>query len=207
MHWLVVALLVMVLIVIGCENSVGPGAEGQAQGVVRDRPQQTSAKVSGTGAAGSATAFTGDLTGNMFVSFSADGDTWVDLGSPNGITVKLQSTTDSTNVHGEQDVEAASYTRVRLVMQNAQATLKAGSTIGSLTLTSDTVVKVGGSDQQVVIERTVSFQVSSDTDVRTATVFELNAEQWMTEQAVQAGVAEDAAIQQATTVAVRSEAR
>jgi hypothetical protein len=29
----------------------------------------------------------------------------------------------------------------------------------------------------------------------------------MTEQAVQAGVAEDAAIQQATTVAVRSEAR
>ncbi|MBI4551600.1 MAG: hypothetical protein HY710_04985 [Candidatus Latescibacteria bacterium] len=204
-EWLAVALAVMAFVVIGCENGVGSSSEGRAQGVVKDHPQQANPKVSGAGA--TSATFTGDLTANTFVSLSADGTTWVDLGSPNGITIKLQNTTDSTNVHGEQDARVGTYARVRLVLQNATATIKAGSTIGSLTLTSDTTVKVGGTDQRVEIDKAVSFQVSSETSFRTAIVFELNAEQWITEQSVQAGVVEDTAIQQATTVAARTESR
>lgn len=202
--WLM-ALLAGILLGPGCEKGVAPSQEGRAQGVVTDNPQKLSTRPLH---ARSASAFSGDLTTDAFVSLSVDGTTWVDLGSPNGITIKLQTTADSTNVHGEQGATIGTYTRIRLIMRDSEATIKAGSTIDTLTLTSDAKVKVGGTDQEVVIEKSVAaFQVRSDTSVRTTILFELNAEQWITEQSIQAGVVEDAAVQQATTVGIRTDPR
>ncbi|NIM52930.1 MAG: hypothetical protein GTO22_27450 [Gemmatimonadales bacterium] len=171
----------------------GPEGSGRAQGVVHD-PARAS--------------FMGELNGNVQVSISSDGSSWFDLGSLNGVTIMLQSNTDSTNVHGEQTVPADQYSRVRLTFQNVSAELLAGSTVGTTTLQSDVSIALGGSDHGVeVITQVGGFQVLADTTVRRSIILDLHSDQWITEAAVASQVVEDAAIQGAVTVTTRSEPR
>ncbi len=62
----------------------------------------------------------GFVSADINVLISTDGQSWTALGSPNGISVELQSEADSTNVHGEVTAPAGSFRFVRLVMANAQ---------------------------------------------------------------------------------------
>lgn len=190
----------------GCGDSTGTGP-GRANAFVTDDPSTTSASRTGAvfqlSGANQAAAFSGSVAGNTQVSISADGETWVDLGSLNGITILLQSSSDSTTVHGEVDVPAGTYSRVRLTFSGVEARLDAGSTFGGLTLTTQVNVSLGGSDAQVMIEKSVpSFEVRAEAGAVTIVRFELNAEAWLTEQTVGAEVVEDAEIQAAVTARV-----
>ena len=98
---------------------------------------------------------------------------------------------------------AGSFRFVRLVMANARATVKSGSTIGSATLGDDVLLTLGGDDDVVVVEKSVSFQVVAGTLASIS--FELNAEQWLTELNLQDGVVDDSEIQVAATVRSRAE--
>ncbi|HEX9582123.1 MAG TPA: DUF4382 domain-containing protein [Gemmatimonadales bacterium] len=192
-----------------CSDDTNAPGTGRMQAIVRDDPGTTTAappEAAAHGAPSSPAAFAGDINGNVQVAISVDGATWVDLGSLNGITIDLQSTGDSTNVHGEVSVPAGTYTRVRLTFQGAQARLQAGSSFGGITLNAQVNVTMGGTDQSLVVTKTVpAFVVEADAQMVTTAYLELNAEQWLTEDSVQAQVVEDAAVQ--TSMAARTAVR
>jgi len=173
----------------GDDNGGGPGGPGRAQGVIVDQELAS---------------FSGTITGNVQVSMSEDSTVWVNLGSLNGITIQLQTDGDTTNVHGQQAVPAAFYTWVRLTFDGAQANLDAGSVFGGTTLATNTSVDLGGSDDRVEVVKPLNFTVVESTTMRTSLVFDLNSEDWLTEASVNAGVVEDAPMEN-ITVTARSE--
>jgi len=183
------------LLAVACSDSVATD-RGRAEGIIADPPPAGSPAVNGT------------LAGNVFVSLSADGSEWVDLGSPNGITVALQSAGAGTTVHGEQDAPAGSYNRVRLVFDGVVARLLAGSTIGGASLANDTNLPLGGSDGRVeIIVPVPAFEVTSDPAVQRTVLFDLRSSLWITPAAVQAGSIGDAALQGAVLATTRVDPR
>ncbi|HEX9582467.1 MAG TPA: hypothetical protein VF970_15285 [Gemmatimonadales bacterium] len=199
---------VLLIAVAACTDGTGSGL-GRAEVLIRDNPNTTGAAPAATGlvahiaATGAPAAFTGSIAGDAQVSISADGEDWYDLGSPNGITIQLQNAGDSTTVHGEVDAPAGGYTRVRVILDGAEARLNVGSTFGGLVLQTQVAVQLGGSDQRVVIDRTVpAFEVRAQAGAVTRIGLELNAEAWLTETSVQALMVQDTAIQTALAVSV-----
>lgn len=184
------------------DDPAAPGGDdtGTVEAVVTDDPQSASPSAATLVRRSTAPAavFTGTASGDFRVDISTDGSTWVQLGSLNGISLELQSAIDETSVHGEQTVAAGTYTRVRLVLENAAADLSAGSVIGGITLGADASVSVAGGGQ-VVIERAVQFQVTASS--RTRVVFDLNSEAWITESAVTAGTAAQSEVEASVAAA------
>lgn len=180
---------------IGCSDNPTETGLGRAEGLIEDPPAGTP-------------TMTGSLAGNVHVSVSADGLVWVDLGSPNGITVPLQLAASSTSVHGEVDTPTGSYSRVRLVFEGVTARVLSGSTIGGTTFSADANVTLGGSDGRVeVIIPVPSFTVEADAEVQRTVVFELRSALWLTLAAVQAGTVLDAALQGAILASTRVDPR
>lgn len=178
----------------GCSDPTGSGL-GRAEGLIQDSPT------------GSPTV-TGSLAGNMHVSLSADGLAWVDLGTPNGITVPLQLAASSTTVHGEVDAPAGTYSRVRLIFEGVTARLQNGSTIEGTTLTADANMTLGGSDGRVeVLIAVPTFTVDAEPQVQRTVVFELRSTLWLTLAALQAGTVLDAALQGAILASTRIDPR
>ena len=181
-------------ILVGCGDPTAEGS-GRAEALIYDTP------------AGAATV-TGTLQGNIFASLSPDGTTWTDLGSPNGITVNLQSASSSTTVHGEQDAPTGSYRRVRLVFDGVTVRLLAGSTVGGTILENDVTIALGGSDDRVEVVVVVpDFTVEADPGVQRTIIFELSSQVWLTTAALQAGRVEDAEIQAAMTATTQVDPR
>jgi hypothetical protein len=177
----------------GCNDQLGT-ERGRAEGLILDP------------APGTAT-ITGSLAGNVFVSLSADGTTWVDLGSPNGITIPLQLA-GATTVHGEQDAPARSYNRVRLVFDGVVARLKSGSVVGGTSLSSDVDLPLGGPDHRVELVVPVpAFEVLVDPSSRRTVLFELRSHLWLTAGALQAGMVADGALQGAVLATTRLDPR
>jgi len=183
------------LITAGCGDSpVGPTSGTRIDAIVQDQPVG-GATVSGT------------LAGNVHASLW-DGSRWVDLGSPNGITIPLQVAGRTTTIHGEASAPAVTYNRVRIVFQGVTARLARGSIVGSTTIDSDTSVALGGSDQRAeLIVSVSSFAVDATPGVRRVVTFELRSQQWLTPATVQSGRIEDAALEAAVTASTRLESR
>jgi hypothetical protein len=168
---------------------------------ISDDPGSATASASATPARA---AIAGSIVSNTNVEISTDGTTWVTLGSPNGITIKLQSATDSSTVHGEVDAAAGSYSHVRVTLREAEANLLAGSVIGAVALASNASLAIGGNDRVVVLQRQVTpFEVVAGS--LTTIFLELNSESWITASNVQDLVVEDAEV--AAAVATRVSVR
>lgn len=187
---------------VACDDDdpTGPnGDEGDVEAFVTDDPTSASPSVAdrlGLSAAAAA-AITGDVSGDARVDISVDGSEWIQLGSMSDIDLALQST-DEVSVNGEASVPAGSYTRVRLVLDGAAADLAAGSDIGGIVLDVDATVTIGDGGE-VIIERALQFTVSASVDTRI--VFDLNAEQWLTQNAVTTGQATEASVDASVTAA------
>lgn len=186
--------LVLGVALASCSDPTSSGV-GRAEGLLQDVPSGTP-------------TMTGSLAGNVHISISADGLTWVDLGSPNGITVPLQVAASATTVHGEVDAPTGTYSRVRLTFEGVTARVLSGSTIGGTTLTTDANVTLGGSDGRVeVVIPVPSFTVDADAQVQRTVVFELRSTLWLTLAALQAGTVLDAALQGAVLASTRVDPR
>lgn len=184
------------------DDTTGPDGdgEGQIEAIVQDDPNSASPSIAGASySTAAARVFTGTASGNFRVDISADGSTWVQLGSLNGISVALQSSVNETSVHGEQSVPVGTYTRLRLVMSGVSADLAAGSVIGGITLGAAATVMVA-SGNEVTIEVPIQFQVTAD--AKTRIEFDLNSENWITESAVTAGTASEASVRSSLAAAV-----
>lgn len=197
--------------VSGCgDDGTSPEGEGFAQAIVSDNPNSTTPQAYPAlhiaGSSGSS-QYTGTISGNFSVAVSADGTVWHNLGSPNGITVQAQSTTNTTNVHGEVTIPAGTYARVRLTMSNARATVDAGGQIGGITLDADIEVTVAAGGEVVIEKQVQPFTVSGDASVRTEILFDLNSELWLTEQNAQDGDASGEEVDSATESRTRESAR
>jgi len=188
------SLALLCLAALACTDTTVTGM-GRAEAVIQDTP-------------GTSPATGSSLAGNSSAAVSADGVTWVNLGSPNGITVALQEAGTTTTVHGETGAPAGDYSRVRLVFSGVEARLLAGAVIGGVTLTSNVDLTLGGADQEVVLTVSVpEFTIEDDPAVRRTIVFDLRSHLWLTSQALQAGTVEDAAIQGAIQASTRLENR
>ena len=130
-------------------------------------------------------AFMGTAAGDMQVSIRSTGGTWVDVGSPNGITVELQSTAP-TSVHGSTSVAAGTYDRVRLTFSGVTFTITdVGTTFASTSL----AVLAGTADLELEIS-VAEFTVSSSAGTASVS-FDLNVDDWLTDAMLTAGVIAD----------------
>ncbi len=68
------------------------------------------------------------------------------------------------------------YSRVRLVFDGVDAELNAGSLIGTTTLTSDSVIPLGGADRRAeIVKQVAPFSVVSHTETRRSILSLLNS--------------------------------
>lgn len=181
-------------------NGTGPGEQGTVQAVVTDDPGAAGASVTGIRgslASGSADV-TGAFSGDAKVEVSADGQTWIELGQMQSVDVALQAADEAT-IHASASVPARTFTRVRLVVRNAEATVLAGSTIDAGPIGADITLQVAGGGE-FTVEKAVTLDVSADSE--TTLVFDLNSESWIDENAVQAGAVAASEVQSATSVRV-----
>lgn len=195
------AALALALGVLACGDGTGP-EEGSVGAVITDDPAQAGAAV-GPGAqlaqGVSGQTFQGDFQGEAQVQVSVDGQTWLDLGSAQSVDVALQSGNEAV-VHASANVPAQAFSRVRLVLRNARATVLAGSSIGGALIDVDVQITVAGGGE-FVIEKSLSLSVSAGS--QTTLVFDLNSEQWIDQTAVQAQAVTAAQVAAATAVRVR----
>jgi hypothetical protein len=180
-----IAIVAALLSAVACgETPLGPSSGTSVEALVQDSPASPPAG--------------GTLAGNVSASFW-NGDRWVDLGSPNGITIPLQVAGRTTSVHGQTSIPSSSYDRVRLVFQGVTARIPQGTRVGGTVVASDATLALGGSDGRVeLIVSVSSFTVAPDRPVRRV-VFDLHSARWLTPGALQAGRVEDAAMQAAVT--------
>jgi hypothetical protein len=173
------------------DSATGPSSSGRVEAVIQDS---------------STSGVTGTIAGNISASIW-DGDRWVDLGSPNGITVLLQNAGRTTTIHGEQSVAPVSYSRARITFQGVTARLARGSVVSGTTLASDANVMLGGADQRAELTAPISISVDTDAVVRHTVIFDLRSQIWLTLGVVQAGRVEDAPLQTAITASTRVDPR
>ena len=109
---------------------------------------------------------------------------WLDLGSPNGISVQLQSAS-ATTVHGAQSVPDGTYRWVRLSFRDVQIKVAAGSAIGGTTFDEEQTVELAANEEVSVPIQVGPFEID---DASGAVIsFDLNSEEWLTLERVQAG--------------------
>ena len=181
----ILSLVAASILLSGCsDNGLEPDIAGLVDARVRDS---------------AALAFTGTAAGDMSVAIRSTGGTWVELGSPNGITVPLQQAV-GVSVHGSQSAPSGDYDLVRLTMNGIDLNVDAGSQIGQTTLESDASAIVASTDDLVIEVTVPAFTVSEAGTVTVA--FDLNSEQWLNIASLDAGVVADAAVSAAVTAAV-----
>jgi hypothetical protein len=178
------AALTLLPLLAACGDDPAGPVEGQMNGAVVDRPA-------------TASDYTGNVAGNFQFSVSTDGQTWIDVGSLNGITLLLQDST-ATSMHGAQDAPTGAFRHVRMRVQAAEVTVDAGSEIGGTNFPSDMKVDVAQTEDLIVERQVTSPAVGSDEAV--LVTFDLNTETWLTVDVVNAGEAANSAIEPAVTV-------
>lgn len=200
-------LIAVLAVVPACsDDATGPDGEATMSVVATDDPSSQSASMTkdvvlaGFLAQQSGASYSGQFTANAQVQVSTDGSTYVDVGPPQQVTVQLQSSDGSATIHTDAALEAQSYSRVRLVLEGAQASLDAGSEVGTTVLDAALSLDVGGGSQ-VVIERQASVDVGADSE--TTLVFDVNSEAWVTEENAQAEAVAASEVESATTVSIR----
>lgn len=186
----------------GTEPGEGTGRVRVAMHDARGGPAGAVAPASYSLAEGS--SFSGSMTAVTSVSVAAEGGAWIELGPPRQVTVQLQSTRDTAEVQGQAEAPAGTYSRVRIVMQEAHATVLAGSVVGGITLSGSLFLSLGSGSEVVVEKRVQPFRVSAST--RAVILVDLNSEAWMTEQAAESRTVSESEVEEATEVTTRSEA-
>ena len=126
-------------------------------------------------------AFAGTAAGNFHASIRSTGGTWVDVGTPNGITVALQSSSPTTTtVHGPTSVPAGTYNRVRITLSGVTFTVTTG---GGLNTGSAQAAGSGALELEISVPDVIVSTVEGQATVS----FDLNVEDWFTDQMLSDG--------------------
>ncbi len=175
------------MVLAGCGDGLDPEL-GLVNAFVHDTP-------------GGSGAFMGTASGDFHVSIRLSGGPWVEVGSPNGITVALQSATPTT-VHGSTSVPDGTYDRVRLTLSRVTFRVDAGGTIESTTLGANaSAMAASGLPLPLEISRTFTVSGNAETAIVS---FDLNVEDWIDIQSLTDGVITDGRLEEQLTVSVES---
>lgn len=197
-----IAGLLLAAVAVACDDETTGTSEARVTAEVHDDDRDArAASIASLLPLQASSSYDGTVSGDARVEVSADGETWAQLEDASEIDVELQAADGEAVVHADASVPLESFTRARLVLDGADATLEAGSTVGGITLESGTTLSLGGSGR-VVVETQLeeSLDASAGTDATLS--FDLNSEAWITETAVEAGTVAESAIQGAVTVQV-----
>lgn len=196
----------LVLVLAACENTTLGITRGSGSGdariqvsVLGDNPPLSLSvrRADGGGPAFNHTAAQGtiEFRARVYVQSTARG--WVELTGN-----AARSGTVSASGHGDplafvsSRVNTESYDRVRIIFQEVEANLTAGSGL----LTGNVSVDMD-SDGQVVVEREVS--ISASTAATTQLLINLNADAWLSQASTATRTVGEAAFQAAVQVAVQ----
>lgn len=104
------------------------------------------------------------------------------LGSPTNVTVQLQQETEA-NVFTGVDVDAQTYTGVRVIFRNAQATVEEGSTLnletGPVTLAAETTITIDAVGDDIVVERQFATSLNAAAGSTVNVLVDLNSRIWL----------------------------
>jgi len=198
---LALALVVPAAMAACDDDPTGPdgSARGSVQAEVHDGSSSSQAAAAPMGAAAAQSSASGTFSGSAQAYIYSEAQGWVALGSASSTTVAMGDAEGAAV--GSAQVDADSYTRVRLVLDGFDADLEAGSTLGALTLDAAVSITMGGSDGRVEIEKSVQpFTVNAESN---STIrFDLNSESWVDQESAESRSASDAEIRSATTAVV-----
>lgn len=182
----------------GDDDGTGPGGgTATATVVLVDPPSSQSASLPALTAA---LRIDGTLTGTAEAYLSADGEAWEDITDEDALELRLQSE-DSAAVGGGQ-VPGGSYNRLRLVLRDAAATVRAGVDLGGLVLDADVVLELGA-DGELVVEKIVpSLELGSGGAVRL--IVDLNSSGWLTRDNAEQGAVSEAEVEASMRVRVET---
>lgn len=193
------------------ESATGPSGDGggSAQAVMHDDPSSGSGALAPSfSRAFAATSGEADYSGSMQadvkVQVSADGSTWVDVNDRASSASRVEFRSGSeTTVAASSSVQAGSYSRVRVIMENAGATVNSGSSFsgGGLVLSADVSLDLGSGGRVVIEKRVSTFEVRAGST--TTIEVDVNSEAWMSQENVEARAVSSSEIESAAAVSVR----
>lgn len=110
---------------------------------------------------------------------------WVELtdGAYESVALAASSGAAAARVFASSNVEATSYTRVRIVFREVNADVEGGVQTGNGLLTGRVSVNAGG-DEQIVVERRIS--VTARGGATTRLLVDLNSYAWLSQASAQA---------------------
>jgi hypothetical protein len=127
---------------------------------------------------------------------------WVELtdGAFHSVSVAASSTASSAQTFASGNVQAASYTHVRVVFRQVDANVQGGVTVGAGLLTGSVTVN-GGADGEIVVERAIS--VNAQAGATTHLLLDLNSNLWLNQASATTHTVSESAFASAVAVAVR----
>lgn len=135
------------------------------------------------GAAGG-TAYSGTVTGRGDVEVSTNNKTWYTMGTPRDFSLALQAAGVTVDLTVSADILPGTYRFVRINWSQTTVNLNSGSQVGSLTLDSDVVLRLGDAAVAVMHQEVGAFELVPGAQARI--VVDLNSEKWMKERFVTA---------------------
>ena len=125
-------------------------------------------------------------TGDMQIQVSQDGTRFHTVVGGQALAVGLQDPEEAAVLRASGHVPAGVYRYVRLIINQAQATLASGSEIGGLDLPSDITLSLGGSGE-VILEKLLVQPLHVTAATTAQLLVDFNSERWVTEDNVLAG--------------------
>lgn len=171
----------LVLPLAGCsdDDPIAPGGAGTVEVVVHDAAPPSGSPSFDPPTSADLTSVSGEFRADARVEVFVDGD-WQDLSGFTSLDVRADLQEGESSV-ASASVEARTYERVRIVLQNARSELD-GSTIIDLGPIGVSVNVIVGGGGELVVERNQPLQVQADGTTRL--VLELNSAAWLDSEAV-----------------------
>ncbi len=186
------ALLTIAAMVVACggettdDDGSGPiepdPAEGEAGTMHAYATDDPSSSNASSGSAGSASDFSGTLTGSADVEVSENGSTWYVLGPNQDFAVPLQNGAEQVELAAPREIPAGTYRFVRINFFGVEANLDAGSVVDGETLPDDVHLRMGDSQSAVFSGEADPFELEVGASGRI--VLDLNSQGWVTAENV-----------------------
>ena len=173
-----------------CGEAIDPVTGGEGSGatgfavILTDDPTNDAGTTSGDGQ--TPLALFGEIEGSVRVSLRNENNALVDLGADRDAFLELQQRADSLVLQDLTRPPTGTYTAIQLRFEGVSVLVGGGSEVGDTTLTQDALLCVGNGGVATVEIATLPFDVASDTDLDI--VVDLNAERWITESNLDAGL-------------------
>lgn len=188
--------------VVACGGDAERSDESEARaGTVRALIQD--GPVDAGSASGASTPVRGTFVGNFIVSVFSEEGYWVDIGRGADMAIPLSNGEGGGVIEAAHEIPPGTYSRVRVTLCHSSVEVEEGSRIGERTLDAAADVHLTETGDVIVLRDVSPFTVAPGEDVQLQV--DLNADRWLTEEAVGRQVASIPAFEREVAVSVQPE--